>query len=167
MMQSKNKDFVFSIALTVFGIYVLYEGFGIYQYAANPPFNIKIFVISPAFLPIILGTILILLSVLMFFESLRGEGNSLKKQRKDFAEWIKTIPGNPDIRKMTIGSAFMGIYVFFMMANLPFWIATLIFLFCMFIFLRVGKVWKIALIDLGTVGAIVLLFQVIFQTSLP
>ncbi|MDL2229098.1 tripartite tricarboxylate transporter TctB family protein [Treponema sp. OttesenSCG-928-L16] len=169
MMESKSKDFIFSIFLAALGGYVIYEGMKIYRYAANPPFKITNFSISPAFLPVVLGAVLIFLSILLFFQSLKGSAFSvsIKERGRELRDWIKTVPQNRDIFYMGAGMAIMGIYIFILMKFLPFWISSIIYLAGLLIFLRVGKIWKILIITGASVGGVVLLFQVIFRASLP
>jgi hypothetical protein len=170
MLESKNKDFIFSLVLGALGVYVVYEGFGVYWNAARPPFNITTFNISPGFLPVLLGFVLIFLSIILFVQSLRGAGGAakaLKNQGRDISKWMRGLSKNRDILNMAAGTLIMGIYVFFMIKNLPYWAASVIFIFGLLLFLRAGKIWTILLIALVSTGCVILFFQIIFRTSLP
>ena len=68
---------------------------------------------------------------------------------------------------MTIGCVLMFIYTFFLMELLPFWAASIIFLIVMFVFLRIGPVWKSVLLAVLVVALIVLLFKYGFGAALP
>ena len=61
----------------------------------------------------------------------------------------------------------MFIYTFFLMEWLPFWAASVIFLLAMFVFLRIGKVWKSVVLSVLVVALIVLLFKYGFGAALP
>ena len=50
---------------------------------------------------------------------------------------------------------------------LPFWAASVIFLVAMFIFLKIGKVWKSVVLAVLVVALIVLLFKYGFGAALP
>jgi hypothetical protein len=170
MLESKNKDFLVSLALFVLGIYVICESAGIYKYAAKAPFNIKTLNISPGFLPLVLGAALAVLSLILLFKTIAGQKGlvaSLKEQGKDLAQWFKELPKNKDFINMALGIIIMGIYSILLLKPLHFWLSSLIFLFGLMVFLHVDKIWKIGLISLGSVGAVILLFQVIFRASLP
>jgi uncharacterized BrkB/YihY/UPF0761 family membrane protein len=68
---------------------------------------------------------------------------------------------------MTIGCIMMFIYTFFLMQWLPFWLASIIFLIAMFLFLRIGKPWKAVVLAVLVVALIVLLFKYGFGAALP
>jgi hypothetical protein len=148
---------------------VVSEGFRVYRYAARPPFNITALDISPGFLPILLGFTLIFLSLLLFIRSFRkdGAGKRPKNRGKELLEWLRGIPKDRDVLNMAAGTVIMGSYVFFLVKNLPYWAASIIFIFGLLLFLRAGKIWAILLIALGSTGFVILLFQVLFRTSLP
>jgi uncharacterized membrane protein len=172
MLQPRNKDFVFSAALIALGVYVVYEGFAIYQRAAAPPFKIEAMSVSPGLLPIILGIALVVLSVLLLMKSLAaekggGRGAALGEQLATLAAWFPTLFRNQDFINMAAGVAIMAVYVFGLVKNLPYWAASLLFLLGVFFFLRVGRWWKMVVISLASVGGVLLLFQVVFRAALP
>lgn len=68
---------------------------------------------------------------------------------------------------MTIGCLLMFLYTFFLMQLLPFWAASIIFLVAIFVFLRIGPVWKSVLLAVLVVALIVLLFKYGFGAALP
>ncbi|MDR0441234.1 MAG: tripartite tricarboxylate transporter TctB family protein [Candidatus Accumulibacter sp.] len=170
MLQPRNKDFIFSVALIALGVYATYEGYAIYQRAAAPPFKIVAMSVSPGLFPIILGIALIVLSLLLLTKSLiaeDGEGAALGEQLSTLAAWFPTLFRNRDFINASAGLAMMAVYVFGLVKNLPYWAASLIFLLGVFFFLRIGQWWKIIVISLAAVGGVLLLFQVIFRAALP
>jgi hypothetical protein len=74
---------------------------------------------------------------------------------------------NQDVKTMFFGILILGFYTFVLMAILPFWIASIIFLAVMMMYLKATKIWKILLISALSIGAVVLLFQVGFNAALP
>jgi hypothetical protein len=170
MLPPRNRDFVFSAALVALGVYATCEGFTVYERAAAPPFKIEAMSVSPGLLPIILGIALVILSVLLLIKSLvpeNGGGLALGEQLSALATWFPTLFGNRDIINMSVGVAIMGVYVFGLVKNLPYWAASLIFVLGMLLFLRAGSWWKMIVISLASVGGVLLLFQVVFRAALP
>ena len=154
-MTRKLKDFVFSIILILLGSYVIIEGMNIYHKAAQKPYKVTQFTVSPGFLPVLIS-------------SFKGEkfGEALVNRKTEFITWTKTA-FNADLLNMTIGCLLMFLYTFFLMQLLPFWVASIIFLVAIFVFLRIGPVWKSVLLAVLVVALIVLLFKYGFGAALP
>ncbi|NBK25882.1 MAG: hypothetical protein EOM68_28190, partial [Spirochaetia bacterium] len=72
-----------------------------------------------------------------------------------------------DIRLMVIGMLIMGLYAYFLIGLLPYWLSSVLFLIALMAFLRAAKLWKIILISILSVGLVIVLFQVVFNVSLP
>lgn len=168
IMAKKLKDFVFSVILILVGVYVTVEGMNIYHKASEKPYKITQFFVSPGFLPVILGGALILTSIILLVQSFKGEkfSEALAARKTEFTEWTKTA-FNANVLNMVIGCVMMFIYTFFLMEWLPFWAASVIFLVAMFIFLKIGKVWKSVVLAVLVVALIVLLFKYGFGAALP
>ena len=64
----KMKDFLSSIVLLALSFFVLFESWRIYQKAG------KLLYLSPALIPLMLGGILLLLSLVLLLESLKDGG---------------------------------------------------------------------------------------------
>ena len=167
-MAKKLKDFVFSIILILLGSYVIIEGMNIYHKAAEKPYKITQFSVSPGFLPVLLGIALVITSFILLVQSFKGEtfSEALSNRKSEFTEWTKTA-FNSNVLNMAIGCIMMFIYTFFLMEWLPFWAASVIFLLAMFVFLRIGKVWKSVVLSVLVVALIVLLFKYEFGAALP
>ena len=167
-MAKKLKDFVFSIILILLGSYVIIEGMNIYHKAAEKPYKITQFSVSPGFLPVLLGIALVITSFILLVQSFKGEtfSEALSNRKSEFTEWTKTA-FNSNVLNMAIGCIMMFIYTFFLMEWLPFWAASVIFLLAMFVFLRIGKVWKSVVLSVLVVALIVLLFKYGFGAALP
>lgn len=164
-MENNKKDFTFSLSLFLIGLYVTVEGYLMYKKAAKPPYNIETFSISPAFLPTILGVVLVFLSSILLLKSLKG--TDFRTQLKIVGSSFKNAKTNQDVKTMFFGTVILGIYTFVLMAILPFWIASIIFLASLMTYLKATKFWKILLISFLSIGAVVLLFQVGFNAALP
>ncbi len=167
-MTRKLKDFVFSIILILLGSYVIIEGMNIYHKAAQKPYKVTQFTVSPGFLPVLLGIALTFTALILLISSFKGEkfGEALANRKTEFITWTKTA-FNADLLNMTIGCLLMFLYTFFLMQLLPFWAASIIFLIAIFVFLRIGPVWKSVLLAVLVVALIVLLFKYGFGAALP
>ena len=167
-MTKKLKDFIFSVVLILLGAYVIIEGMNIYHKAMEKPYKITQFTVSPGFLPVLLGIALVITAVILLISSFQGEhpGEALRNRKTEFSAWTKTA-FNTDLLNMTIGCLMMFIYTFFLMQMMPFWLASIIFLIAMFLFLRIGKPWKAVVIAVLVVALIVLLFKYGFGAALP
>ncbi len=169
-MEKKTKDFIFSFVLMLLGLYVAVGGYMIYRKAALPPYNITQFSVSPGLLSVILGIALVGCSALLCFRSLdraNGFGNALRHRIADIKEWIGPALHDKGYLYTIGGVAIMAAYTFILLTFLPFWIASILFLVGVMLYLHADKFWKIALSSCGAVGLVVLLFQVCFQAVLP
>ncbi len=164
-MEMKQKDFNISLVLVALGLYSTIEGIRMYKKAAKPPYNIEQFSISPGFLPTILGGLLLLLSIMLFVNSIKGVG--VRSQLSSLFSWSKQAIHDTDIRLMAIGMLIMGLYAYFLIGLLPYWLSSALFLIALMSFLRATKLWKIILISILSVGLVIVLFQVVFNVSLP
>ena len=167
-MTKKLKDFVFSIILILLGVYVIVEGINIYHKADQKPYKVTQFTVSPGFMPVLLGIALTVTALLLLISSFKGEkfGEALANRKTELITWSKTA-FNADVLNMTIGCVLMFIYTFFLVQWLPFWLASIIFLIAMFLFLRIGKVWKAVVLAVLVVALIVLLFKYGFGAAMP
>jgi len=164
-MEMKQKDFNISLVLVGLGLYSTVEGIRMYRKATKPPYNIEQFSIPPGFLPTILGALLLILSILLFVKSIKGCG--FRFQVSALITWSKQAVHDIDIRLMVVGMLIMGIYAYFLIGLLPYWLSSVLFLIALMAFLRATKLWKIILISILSVGLVIVLFQVVFNVSLP
>lgn len=167
-MTKKLKDFIFSIILILIGSYVIIEGVNIYHKAAEKPYKITQFTVSPGFLPVLLGIALVFASLILLIQSFKGEkfGEALVNRKNEFSEWTKTA-FSENFFRMAIGVVLMFIYTFFLMEWLPFWAASVVFLVAMFLFLRVGRPWQAVILAALVVALVVVLFKYGFGAALP
>ena len=164
-MDTKQKDFTISLVLSLVGIYATVEGIRMYLKATQPPFGITNLSISPALLPIILGTLLLLLSLVLFIQSLKGSSLSLRFSL--LFGWFGHAVKDTDIRMMVGGMAIMAVYAFLLIGLLPYYLASVIFLIALMLFLRASTIVKSIIISIAAVGMVILLFQYGFNVSLP
>ncbi|ABX40984.1 tripartite tricarboxylate transporter TctB family protein [Lachnoclostridium phytofermentans] len=159
MKNIKQFDFLTSIILMAASIYVIVSGFGIYKKAGEPMY------VSPGLLPIILGFAMILCCIFLMISSLKG--SSIKSRINELKEWFSANYKEHTIISMIVGTIIMGIYTFVLLSIFPFWLASIIFIAFLMIYLNAASLVKILLTSIGAVGGIILIFQIIFRIPLP
>ena len=147
MDDKKYLDFLVSLILIVLGVFVLAYSIFITIETGTA------FIVSPGFLPGLLGGALILSAILLLAESLRATG-------------LKTTPAQLT-RNTVLGMLIMFVYTCVLMAFLPYWLATLIMLLFLFFYLHSTKPVRAVLIAVLTVALIVGVFQYAFHVRLP
>lgn len=158
-MTSKKFDFASSVALILTALYVIYESMDIYEKAKEPMY------LSPALVPLILSIALLLCSLVLFVNSIKDGGVGMRVS--ELSEWFAQVKGEAATKSMLIGTIIIGIYTYFLLGELPFMVATLIFMIVLMMYLRVGSFVKILIISVITVAATHGLFQELFRVPLP
>ena len=77
--NNKMKDFISSAVIFSLSLYVLFEGYNIYTRSG------KLLYLSPALIPLMLGTILLVLSIVLFTGSLKEGG--LQARAAELKAW--------------------------------------------------------------------------------
>ncbi len=157
--NKKTYDFFSSIVMFLLAVYFIFESLNIYTEAG------KVFYLSAALVPAMLGGILFLLSLALFFTSLKEGG--IKERLKEIKELYLAIKQDKNTFRIIAGIGIMALYIFVFMAFLPFWLATFLFILLLLYFLDAGSIIHITLIAATSVAFIVLLFQVFFRVPLP
>lgn len=155
----KMKDFVSSIVLLLLSFFVLFESWQIYQKAG------KLLYLSPALIPLILGCILLLLSVVLLVGSLKDGGAGARVQ--EMKTLFQDIKKDPNSFRMLVGVVLMGVYTFVLLGLLPFWLATFLFMLLLMYFLEAGSLVQIVSVSVIVTVLIIFLFQVCFRVPLP
>ena len=150
----KMKDFLSSIVLLALSFFVLFESWRIYQKAG------KLLYLSPALIPLMLGGILLLLSLVLLLESLKdgGAGARVEEMKAVFRDLKK----DPNSFRMLV-----GVYTFVLLGLLPFWLATFLFMLLLMYFLEAGSLVQIVSVSVLVTALIIFLFQVCFRVPLP
>ena len=123
--------------------------------------------VSPALLPVFLGCCLLLCSLILLMRSCAGQnskdliGAILIQTR----EWFGA--EESDWKRICGGILLLGLYIFVFIPVFEFWLSSSLFLLAIFLFLRAAAYWKILLVTAGSVGGIIILFQKIFNVTLP
>jgi hypothetical protein len=125
----------------------------------------KVFYASPGLMPVIIASGIFLLALSLMLQSLKG--SSIKER---FGQVIDAIPRGIKSRRFLNTAAALcmfWVYIFLLLRFLPFWIASLILLCAVFVYLKASTLIKCIIIAGCSIGGIVLLFQVAFRVPLP
>ena len=158
-MVSKKFDFVSSLVLILTSFYIVYGSVDIYQQAKEPLY------LSPALVPLILGILLLLCSLVLLAESLKGSSSS--QRWAEFRQWWGVVKKEEATKSMFIGTIIIGLYTYVLLPLLPFVVSTGIFLVVLMAYLKVGSWKKISILTFLTVAIIFGLFQGLFHVPLP
>lgn len=157
--NNKMKDFISSAVIFILSLYVLFEGYNIFTKSG------KLLYLSPALIPLMLGTILLVLSIVLFTGSLKEGG--LQARAAELKAWSGEVKADPNTMRMLVGVVLMGLYTFVLLGMLPFWLATFLFMLLLMYFLEAGSIVKIVVISVLVTGLVIFLFQVCFRVPLP
>jgi hypothetical protein len=180
LVDTKSRDSAFGVVLFGIGVFVTAESLRMIHVATLPPFQITDLIVTPGLLPCILGLFLAFFSLLLLIETVKGAGSpgkALAENLKTAWRGILAAFGDPDFRIMLAGVAWMFVYIFFILGEIPFWLGASGFLLILFVFLRftgrgmgfpaVREIGTLALVTAGSVILIMALFQGVFKTTLP
>lgn len=132
---------------------------------------------SPGFFTIIVGVALLICSVLLLIRSVKGGSmpENIRRIKEGSAAFLKS----PVFPKASIGCIWMGIYIFLLLPRLGYAVGSIIFLVVIMIFLQFEElreaspktialnILKYAVISVLSIGASVVLFQMVFGVPLP
>ena len=147
MNNKKNRepalDVVFSVPLIIFGIYIVLTSLGLKYFNS--------FIDGAGFFPCIIGSVLILLGAVLLYTGVKLGGVSQLKEIMN-AESVKSFIKNDATVRVLILIAMMAIYMFVLIGNIHFIIATSIYVFATYMYLGACKKfwvipgWAVALI---------------------
>ncbi len=152
--ESAAGDLILGLALLFLSIFVIIESLGM------PEKGSWGFFMGPGFLPLILGIALLCLTVLLLISSLNLGGSSGIKPL------FQRMKGSLESRRFLIISGWTAIYVA-LMGTIPFLLINLIYFFGIFLYLKVGRLWKIVLLSVGSSLLVGYITPRIFDMPLP
>lgn len=123
--------------------------------------------VSPALLPVFLGSCLLLCSLILLLRSLKQQSSGALATSviAHIRDWF--CAENSDWKRVLGGIALLGIYIFALVPVFEFWLSSSLFLLAIFLYLRASSYVGIVLVTIGTVGGIIVLFNKIFNVTLP
>jgi hypothetical protein len=157
--KKRSYDFVSAIFLILFSLYIIFESFAMNSKSTN------VFYTSPGFLPLIFASLLILCSLLLIKKSVAGISFG-KAARKSWENLKETLMSKPAFNVFA-GLIILGIYTFVLLAFMPYWLASLVFLMFIMIYMRSASVLKAVLISCLSVGFLVVVFEYLLNVRLP
>ena len=159
MEDKKHLDFITSLVLAALGLYVTGESIRMTIDSK------KTILASPGLMPGFLGVMLILCAVIMLAGSLKGVG--LRPMCAKIKEWFSGVVRDPATRSLLLGILILGVYVFVLLQFFSYWLATLIILVFLFLYLKETNWIKALLIAVLTVAAVMGVFVYAFHVPLP
>ncbi len=126
------KDTVFSIALIIFGIYVIITSLGL-KYQTT-------FIDGAGFFPLIIGIVLVVLGAVLLYVGISCGGLKQLKEMANGTTILNFIKSDTTVR-VVILLLMMVIYVYVLLGRIPFIASTSIYLFANFIYLQSNKKW--------------------------
>lgn len=161
--EKEHLDFLTSIILFIISVSAIVISIGYWKRSG------EVFYASPGFMPVIIASCLVLMSVILFTQSLRG--SSVSERCAQLAMAIPAGLRSHKVWRAAGGLAVFAVYIFLLLGRLPFWLASFLVLAATLLYLNGKKelrtILKLLLIAAGSIAAIVLLFQVAFSVPMP
>ena len=157
------KDMVSSIVIALFGLYVLISG--IHMSMVSQQMSDTAWYGTPGVLPIVIGTVLFTLSLIMFVSAYRkGERINMELVRSAKA-YLKT----PQFVRLVVAIGLLALYIFVLFRLVPFLVSTFVYLSANMIFFREKNypIWKLLLISAVFTVALFLFFGQVAGVPLP
>ncbi len=150
-MDKKNRepalDAVFSILLIAFGIYIVITSLGLKYFNS--------FIDGAGFFPCIIGSCLTVFGIVLLYTAIRLGGFAQLKELVT-GENIKAFFKNDTTIRVAILIAMMVIYMFVMIGNMHFILATSIYIFANYMYLDAcKKIWVIPAWAVRAISAVV------------
>lgn len=156
--KTTTSDLIMGILMLVFGIYLIFASLNMKVYST--------FLDAPGFFPLILGIIFILFSLVMLVGALRG--GSIEDAKKTFhKERLAALFLSSQAKRVFILSFFMVVYIYGLIGRVHFAIATVIYLFATFWYLKSTTLLKSIIISVLSALIISAVFQYAFRIPLP
>jgi len=152
-------DFVTSIFLMILSVVMIVDSYRMGVDVGGALYA------SPGMLPMVLATLLLLTSAMLFRRSVQQNG--FGKNFADFLAWFDAFRKSGTTREMLLGGLILALYTFALAPRLPFWISTSIFMISVMAILKATSIVKNILITALVVGSVYGVFQTIFHVPLP
>lgn len=157
-------DFFASIVIFALSIYVFIMG--IHYWHAD---RFKEFYYSAGLMPCIIAIALFLMSIIYFRRTVKANG--FKTCAIDFKNFCIEFVKSKVVHKALGGLVLFYIYIYWLIGNIPFWLATFIALTAILLYVNNAKtkksILRFVLIAAVATAIIIVVFQVIFAVPLP
>ncbi|TXK84992.1 tripartite tricarboxylate transporter TctB family protein [Paenibacillus sp. N3.4] len=155
----KHLDFITSICLFLLSVYIIADSLKMIKTVGGPVYS------SPGLLPIIIGSMLMLCTVVLFIKSMKSVG--FMGNLRALSEWFRPFIKDTDTRAMLSGIAIIAVYSFVLVPRLPFLLSSIIFMVFLMKVINAGSYLKISLISVSVSASLYILFEIIFKVPLP
>lgn len=159
MEKQTHFDFVTSIGLMILSVVIIFDSYRMAKDVGGELYA------SPGMLPMFLGILLLLTSVLLLRRSIRSMG--IGHNAAGFLSWFTGFIKSRMAREMALGALILALYTFLLAPRMPFWASTSIFLVLVMAILKATSFIRNLLITALVVGAIYAVFKMIFHVPLP
>jgi len=161
--KKAHLDFLTAVILLAVSVFVAISGVVYWQQQD------VVFYESAGFMPFIIAAGLGVMSLGLLKESLKHD--SVKSFVKRLNASLVETARSSNVHKALVGLAIFGVYVFFMLGRMEFWLASFLALGAVLVFVRYDGKWQTALkmvvIAALCVAGIVGLFQFTFNVPMP
>ena len=153
--MDRAGEFLLGTCVSLFALFVIVESLRMPQKG-----HLGI-IMSPGFVPLFTGIVLLFLSMIINVKALRGGG------LKYVVALCKTTREEEEVRRFLWILGFMVLYIVGLIGYLPFAVATLIYHALIFFYLRIGGPLKIVFYTLIATGLVALFLPRIFDMPVP
>jgi len=120
------------------------------------------FITSAGFTPMLLSVFVSVLSVILIIETLKRN----KSARLSISEWFNNARGDEAVRRSVALIIMTGIYIV-LVGVVNFILITFVFLFVIYYYLQVGKIWRVLLYSAMNTALIAYVVPAVYQMPLP
>ena len=156
-------DIVFGIFLIILGIAYFVSAFRMPRGNIGGNFGGSTLALSPGLLPMFVSAVLILLSIVMIFQSVK-EGSRITKE--DLAS-LKQVVKKPSFRRTLLIILIIALYAFVALEILPYTVATFLYLVVFMFCFKAGSLPKILIVSLVVTVLLWFFFGKIALIPLP
>ena len=161
LRPGSTGDFFSAVVILLFTVFLFQQSFQIHNEAKVA------WQVSPALLPVFLGACLLLCSLILLLRSMRHQNATALSAsiKQHIVDWF--CAENSDWKRVLGGIILLAVYIFALVPVFEFWLSSSVFLLAIFLYLRASSYIGIVLVTIGTVGGIIVLFNKIFNVTLP
>jgi len=153
--QEAAGELLLGLGITAFAVFVIVESLRMPQRG-----HLGV-LMSPGFVPLFTGIVLLLLSAFLNLRALRSGAH------RQVRTWLREVFKREENRRFLFILAFMVLYVVVLLGRIHFIAATLIFHVLIFIYLKVGSPFRIALWTLVATFLVSFLLPKAFEMPVP
>ncbi|NCC63939.1 MAG: tripartite tricarboxylate transporter TctB family protein [Spirochaetia bacterium] len=158
LQKTTTSDLIMGVLLLGFGIFLIVEALGMRVY--------NTFLDAPGFFPLILGIIFIVFGIVMLIGAFRG-GSIEAAKTTLHKDSLLAMALKPTTKRVVILSFIMVVYIYGLIGRIHFTIATVLYLFVTFWYLKSTTLIKNIIISVVAALLISAVFQYVFKIPLP